>query len=227
MRPLSGRLAVWDVDRTLTRQDTLLPFLHDVVGRRAWARLWPRVAADVVRVGGGRAQLKDELLRRCLAGRSEAAMEDLADGFAHRVLATGCRPDALARWVWHRGRGDELALASASPGIYVRPLGTLLGAHHVLATDLQVVGGRLTGRRSTPNCRGEAKARRVADLIAARLRAEVWVYGDSRSDRPSLALADVPTRVRALRRLVTPPAIDQAVDPAARAGHGSSSWAWE
>jgi len=201
----SGCLAVWDVDRTLTRSDTLLPFLRAVVGRRAWASVLPAVASDVIRRRGGRAELKDALLRHCLADQPESALQEIADRFAQYMLATGCRPDALERWAWHRARGDALALASASPGIYLRPLGTLLGAHHVLATELESIAGRLTGARSAPNCRGAEKARRIAGLIAELQPEQVWVYSDSRSDRPSLAQADVAIRVRPFRRLANLP----------------------
>ena len=106
-----------------------------------------------------------------------------------------------------------LALASASPGLYVRPLGALLGADHVVATELQSAAGALTGARSTPNCRGPEKARRVAVLIAALEPTSIWAYGDSRSDLPTLALADVPVRVRPYRRLTTPPASPTTVLP--------------
>ena len=201
----SSRLVVWDVDRTLTTSDTLLPFLRVVLGPGALAPILRIVVPAVARRGGGRAEFKDALLRRTLAGRSEVDLEALALRYAQSVLETGCRPDSLSRWAWHRRCGDVLALASASPGVYVRPLGALLGADHVVATELQSAAGHLTGARSTPNCRGPEKARRVADLIAAVRPASVWVYGDSRSDLPTLALADFPVRVRPYRHLTTPP----------------------
>ncbi|HEY8720551.1 HAD-IB family hydrolase [Pengzhenrongella sp.] len=199
------RLVVWDVDRTLTRSDTLVPFLRTLVRRRDLPAVLLRVAVDVVRGGGRRAALKDALLRRFLAGRRSTDVEASAARYAQIVLERGCRPDSLERWAWHRGRGDVLVLASASPGLYVRVLGELLGAQHVLATELAGAAGRLTGERSGPNCRGHDKAARIADLVARLGPGEVWVYTDSRSDVPSLALADVPVRVRRYRRLTTPP----------------------
>ncbi|SDD77953.1 phosphatidylglycerophosphatase C [Sanguibacter gelidistatuariae] len=203
----SSRLAVWDVDRTLTTSDTLLPFLRAVLGPRALALILRGAALAVVRRGGGRAEFKDALLRGALAGWSEVELEALALRYAQSVLETGCRPDSLSRWAWHQRCGDVLALASASPGVYVRPLGALLGADHVVATELECTAGHLTGARSTLNCRGPEKARRVNDLIADVRPASVWAYGDSRSDLATLALAlaDVPVRIRAYRRLTTPP----------------------
>lgn len=199
-------LVVWDVDRTLTRGDTLVPFLRQVVGTSHWAEVLRRSAAEAAWHGASRSYLKARLLRRCLAGREYAEVLDVAQGFARTVRARGCRPDAVARWAWHRARGDHQVLASASLELYLQPLATLLGAERVLATGLQVEAGLLTGAMSTANCRGPEKARRVGDLIADTHPASVWVYSDSRSDRPSLALADVATRVRPWRtiRVLTP-----------------------
>lgn len=192
-------LVVWDVDRTLTRGDTLIPFLREVVGPTQWASVLRRTAAETAWHGASRSYLKDRLLRRCLAGREYAEVMGVAQDHARRLQTWGCRPDAVARWAWHRARGDRLVLASASLGLYLEPLAELLGAERVLATGLQVEAGRLTGAMSTANCRGPDKARRIGDLITDTRPASVWVYSDSRSDRPSLDLADVATRVRPWR----------------------------
>lgn len=192
-------LVVWDVDRTLTRGDTLILFLREVVGPTQWASVLRRTAAETAWHGASRSYLKARLLRRCLAGREYAEVLGVAQDYARRLQTRGCRPDAVARWAWHRARGDRLVLASASLELYLEPLAELLGAEHVLATGLQVEAGRLTGAMSTANCRGSEKARRVGDLITDTRPVSVWVYSDSRSDRPSLDLADVATRVRPWR----------------------------
>jgi len=197
----------------MTRSDTFVPFLRVVIGPRAWATVLPAVLGEVVRRGGTRAELKDALLRHCLADRRQDLVEALAVRFAAQLLTSRCRPDSLSRWDWHRRAGDTLALASASPSLYLRPFGDLLGAEHVLATGLESAGGYLTGQRSTPNCRGAEKGRRVAGLIANLRPTAVWMYTDSRSDRPSLSLADVGVRVSPFRRLVTPPARTEPVEP--------------
>ncbi|MCY7400452.1 MAG: HAD-IB family hydrolase [Nocardioides sp.] len=201
-------LVVWDVDRTLTRSDTLVPFLWAVTGGSGWTAALPRIVRDLLQnreaAKGFRTELKDSLLRHALAERRCTDVEAVAQAFAEELLADRCRPDALARWEWHRDHGDALVLASASLAMYLRPFGALLGADYVLATELATSRGRLTGARSTANCRGAEKARRVADLITATRPDSVWVYTDSRSDRPSLALADVKTVVRPAHRLHAP-----------------------
>ena len=196
-----ARLVVWDVDRTLTRGDTLLPFLRQVVGRGRWASMLSEAALGVVALHGSRAYLKAFLLRRCLAGRREDELRALGREFATAILIHRCRPDALQRWSWHQARGDRLVLASASLAFYLRPLGQSLGAEHVLATRMRVDSGRLTGAISGANCRGPEKARQISELVTRTCPSSVWVYSDSRSDQPSLELADTAIRVRAWRTL--------------------------
>jgi len=199
--PSGRRLVVWDVDGTLTRTDTLVPFLRAVLGPDRWRRCMLTAAADTARRSGGRAYLKDALLRYGLTGLPAGSIERVGQQYAARLLANGCRPDALARYRWHDRRGDIQVLASASLDLYLTPFGRLLGAHHVVCTEVASADGLLTGTRSTPNCRGAEKARRVGAAITGLAPATVWVYSDSRSDAPTFALADVAVHVRPWRRV--------------------------
>lgn len=201
---LTAPLVVWDVDRTLTAGDTLLPFLAGVVGPRRWPTLLARTTAQTAAHGHGRAHLKKSLLQACLTGREQAEVEALAHEFARTVRTQMCRRDSLARWAWHQNRGHRLVLASASLDLYLQPLSEDLGAEQVIATGLEVRNGTFTGAMSTPNCRGTEKARRVSGLVEATRPVLVWVYSDSRSDQPSLDLADIPIKVSRWRSLRTP-----------------------
>jgi phosphoserine phosphatase len=90
--------------------------------------------------------------------------------------------------------------ASASPTLYLTHLGRRLGAAAVIGTTMETVNGRLTGRQSSPNCRGEHKAARVHEYLASHPTGKLWVYGNS-ADAPMLALADVPVLVSTYRPL--------------------------
>lgn len=192
----SAALVVWDVDGTLTRRDTLLPFLRLVVGPAHWPRVLAKAALTAAVHTTPRSFLKVQLLRSALAGRDEIEILEAAHSFARRIEDQLCRPDALQRWTWHQARGDRQVLASASPLLYLNPLGKSLGASDVLATELQLENGHLTGEIMGANCRGSEKARKVREVISATRPAEVWVYSDSRSDAPSFDLAQIARRVR-------------------------------
>lgn len=193
--PGDGRpVAVWELDGVLTRRATLLPFLRRVAGIR------PVVSA--VAVALPRESTTAVLLQRTLGGLAVADVDRVARAYATRVAAR-LRPDAAARWRWHRDQGHRLVIASASPDLYVRPLGRQLGADTVVCTELTVVNGHLTGAVRGGPCRGAEKARRVLADLTEHPAGKVWVYANPRTDQPLLALADVPVRVALPVRLIS------------------------
>ena len=194
-------IAVWDVDGTLVLGDTLIPFLHRFVGA---AQLGSILLGALARAATGpdpRNVAKAAVLQRVLGGLELSAVKAVARGYVLDLVAQRLRADCVRRWRWHRQRGHRLVLASASLDLYLRPLGELLGADEVISTTMDVVNGRLTGRLATPNCRGAQKAARVREYLESRPTGTVWVYANGVADRPTLALADVPVRVRPYRPL--------------------------
>jgi HAD superfamily hydrolase (TIGR01490 family) len=183
-------IAVFDLDGTLTRGDTLLPFLRHALGPWRFALRLPFIALMVAAMAlrlVSRDGAKQAVLRLCLAGRSREELERLGRSFAADKLPGLMRARALERVSWHRGRGHRLVLASASPGLYVEPWALGAGFHDVLATGLAYDGdGRATGRFEGANCRGEEKLRRLETLFGALRSRAVYGYGDSRDDEPFL-----------------------------------------
>jgi phosphatidylglycerophosphatase C len=199
------RVAAFDLDGTLTRRDTLLPFLLRSCGRGRTAAALLAESLVLLRGMAGndaaRDAGKEAVLRRLLGGRPVAPLVELAETFADEAMRTLVRTDAAARIEGHRTQGHELVIVTASPELYVGALARRLGIDHVLGTRLEVdETGLLTGRLLGANCRGPEKV--------ARLRAwlgdepfELWAYGDSAGDRELLALAAANgTRVRQERR---------------------------
>jgi phosphatidylglycerophosphatase C len=196
-------VAVWDVDGTLIRGDTLLPFLRRFVGTIALGRTVLASAAHRQHRLDARSAAKAAVLQRVLGGRQQRVVDQVARTYAADLMRQRMRPDCLRRWQWHRQRGHRLVLASASLEEYLRPLGMLLGADEVIASRMEVVNGWLSGRMATTNCRGKHKAERVHEHLRQRGGHPVWVYGNSAADRPTMALADFPIAVGPLRLLRT------------------------
>jgi phosphatidylglycerophosphatase C len=196
-----GGTAVWDVDGTLVPGDTLLPFLRRIVGA---ARLGRTLAVSLSQNAGApdrRSATKAAVLQDVLGGREWAAVDLTARRYVAEYVTRRILPDRLRRWQWHRAQGHHMVLASASLGLYLNHLGTLLGADEVISTEMGTLSGRLTGRLVTPNCRGTQKSARVLDHLASRPAGTVWAYANGTADRPLLMLADVATRVRPYRTL--------------------------
>lgn len=191
-------VAAFDFDGTITRRDTLLPFLAKAAGRARTGRalLVESLAITRALIGAGsRHDAKEALLCRLLAGHELAALEAAAEDYATAVLRRGVRPWTRARLAWHLEQGHEVLIVTASPDIYVRPIASRLGVRTVLGTRLEVgADGRLTGRILGANCRGPEKAARVRSWLDGR-EVELHAYGDSAGDRELLAMADVGLRL--------------------------------
>ena len=187
-------VAVFDFDGTLTRRDSVLPFLIEVCGptrvARAVAASSPWLAHAVVD-DRRRDVAKAKLLRSTLAGRSDAEVREIGRRFADKTVADRLRSDAPERIAWHRDQGHELVLVSASLTHYLDPVAERLGFHAVLASELEVgPDGRLTGELLGANVRGPEKVERLDRWLADDTHAFVWAYGDSAGDRELLARAD-------------------------------------
>jgi phosphatidylglycerophosphatase C len=190
-------LAAFDFDGTLTRRDTLLPYLRRGLG-------WPRFLLALLRSAPWLAayacgllsnhRAKARLLQVSLGGRSEREIAQWSADFVGRYLPHQWQQEALARLRQHQARGHCCVIVSASPGIYLHRVGEVLGMDAVLCTELETHGGALTGRMAGANCHGEEKVRRLQAWLAgrdgARAPAIVHAYGDSRGDLPLLNLAD-------------------------------------
>jgi phosphatidylglycerophosphatase C len=191
-------VAAFDFDGTISRRDSLLPFLVAVRGRRAVAAALARLTPQLLLMALGRDDrdvTKERLLHALLAGHP--ATELWASGEAHAsALLSRLRPATLERVRWHREQDHQLVMISASPTVYLEPLAAELGFDAVLATGLEVDGtGRLTGRLDGGNVRGPEKVARLRAWLGSRPVDELWAYGDSRGDRELLAAADHAFRV--------------------------------
>jgi phosphatidylglycerophosphatase C len=188
-------VAAFDVDGTLTRRDTLLPFLASVVG---WRRVIAALGAHAPGMARSRDAAKEALLTRLLAGVADEPLRALGLEYAQRVRI---EPEMRERVRWHREQGHEVVLVSASIDCYLAEVGRLLHADRVLCTSLEFGdGGRCTGRLIGGNCRGEEKAARLRAYLGDD-DVTLWAYGDSRGDTEMLAMAHHPVRVRRGRML--------------------------
>jgi len=187
-------IAAFDVDGTLTWADSFVLFLRFVAGRFGFVvkmvQLMPIFLA--YRLGGvPRSAVKEKTLHVFLAGMSAEAYLARCRAFAQTIYPIIARPDAVARLRAHLGVRDQVALVSASLRDYLVAWAEELGVDHVLASEVEIVDGRLTGRLSGDNCWGPGKLAAIqANFGATPL---VAAYGDSRGDKEMLAAAQNPS----------------------------------
>lgn len=186
-------VAAFDVDKTLTVRDCVLPFMRSVAG---FGRLLKVMLSDLGSTFHSvrrrdRDALKAKFVEGIFAGKDAREIENLGVQFASRVADGWLRDDVAARMRWHQEQGHVVILVSASLGSYLHPLGDLLEVDAVLCTELEVKDGLLTGKLVGQNCRGKEKASRVQKwCLDSGIASDdlVYAYGDSSGDIQLLEL---------------------------------------
>ena len=196
---MTSTLAVFDLDGTLTRTDTLIPFLL-TTRPGASLRTIPGSLVSVLRARGRgdrgprRDRAKEALIDDVFRDRSFDEVERWGERFAQRLAPRLFRPDVVARLRSHQDRGDLVAIASASPTFTVHPIARRLDVDRIICTEIRPDGaGRW--RYVDGNVRGAHKLDRVRDLAEVCAATKVVAYGDSGDDLPMLRWADDGLRV--------------------------------
>lgn len=185
-------IAFFDLDGTITHRDTLFPLVLRFLSRRPLRLIrLLRVAPAVVRFASDRDRgaLKQSLLRATMHGIPREEILQVSRKFVTDTIAQTCFADALAAIRRHREHGHYLVLMSASVDFYVPEFGRQLGFDQVISTGVAWRGEELEGTLTTPNRRGEEKARCFQELVSARGDTHTFAYGNSDSDLPHLKLA--------------------------------------
>jgi len=208
-----ARLAVFDLDGTLTRHDTLLPYVLGYLRRHPWRLLrlpWIVVPALRFLFDFDRGAFKGSFIRVAIGGAERSSLQDWSERFVRRVLQTGLHAEARPTLERHRRTGDRLLLMSASTDLYVPQLGAALGFDECVCTQvLWRDDGRLDGRLASANCRGDEKRRRLATVIQRDAPTFVSAYGNSRGDLAHLQLAQAAYLVNGGPFLRTPLALQR------------------
>lgn len=208
-------LAIYDMDRTVTRRGTYTSFLlHCAIRLAPWRLLLlPLVAVSMLAYIAElieRKRLKEINHRLLLGGKVHPqALRPLLDSFADKQVATNVRPGARRAIARDRSEGRTLVLATASYRLYADAIAKRLGFDEVIGTG-SIVGldERIHARIDGENCYGPAKMRMIADWVERSgltgKHGHVRFYSDHVSDQPAFEWADEPVAVNPhakLRRL--------------------------
>ncbi|MEJ7926794.1 HAD-IB family phosphatase [Sphingobium sp. AN641] len=196
------RLAIYDMDRTVTFTGTYTGFLVHVAMHLAPLRLLllplvPLMMLAYVLKLISRRRLK-EINQALMIGHNveRARLMPHVESYADKVMGGNLRAGAVAQIARDRADGCTLILATASYRLYVEPIARRLGFDAVIATDhltqdLRYVRARIAGE----NCYDTGKLRMIKAWMAAqaidRKAAHIRAYSDHVSDAPMLDYADI------------------------------------
>lgn len=204
------RAALFDMDRTLVRKETLslyLRYQHSIgeATRRDIARALYWVTAYTFGVIDAPEVAARGL--RALEGTPESAMAARCDDWFRRYVETHVCDLGRRAVERHRTRGDLLAIVTGATKYAAGPLARRLDIPHVVASELEVdQDGIFTGRFVAPLCLGDGKIVRARELAQQHgfTLADATFYSDSYTDLPLLEAVREPIVVNPdprLRRL--------------------------
>lgn len=184
-------LTLFDLDRTLVREDTAGLFIRYEyeagltsawrVARVMWWRgLYTLGLIDAARIaqhvlGWYRGRTEDEL-RFHTARLFEQSVRPLISEEARRTVKA------------HQDSGDRVIIVTASTSFIAEIVAQDLGIAEFVCTELEVRDGKLTGRLNAPLCYGAGKIDRLRDFLGAdrdQLESATF-YTDSITDLPLL-----------------------------------------
>src|SRR5439155_15717618 len=141
-------LAVFDLDGTLVKTDTFLPFLVSYALRqrrfRALAVLPIYLALYVCRLLSDWSA-KERLLVAFFRNDPLRTIADHAERFSGGWVARRLRPDVLDKLRQHQEAGHRVVLLSASPDLYVPAITRSLGIGEVICTRVSVAADLCQG----------------------------------------------------------------------------------
>ncbi|MBA3669003.1 MAG: HAD-IB family hydrolase [Sphingomonas sp.] len=199
-------LAIYDMDRTITRRPTYTLFLlHCAIRRAPWRLLFvPLVAGSMLAYLArliDRGELK-QINHRLLLGRTihQRNLQPLVDSFADAQIRSNIRPGALKAIFRDKAQGRRLVLATASYRLYSQAIAERLGFDDVIATH-SIIGldEHLHALIDGENCYGPAKLRMIAAWVKKSglldKHGHVRFYSDHVSDAPVFEWSDEPVAV--------------------------------
>ncbi|UTF58727.1 HAD family phosphatase [Gilvimarinus sp. DA14] len=200
-------VAFFDVDDTLISNKSMLSFQNlwfqqhpDPIKERDFQRILAKLKEENCCW-----KSLNEAYYQSFSGRSVAQVEDLARqwfNFFHSRQSF-YRARVLQRLQHHQTLGHLCVFVSGSFPALLDPIARDLNIKHILATDLEVVGQKYTGRINPPVMIGEGKERQVKEFLSQRSvnPENCYAYGDDISDFPMLALVGHPVVIAGGREL--------------------------
>lgn len=190
------RLAIFDIDFTITRKETLLEFFKFIISKdKRNLRFLPRAAFSGAMYGLGiydERKVKESFLK-FIDGVHEKDLENLVKDYYKERLEKILYKDALEMIKKLKGEGCKVYLISASPEFYIKQFYNIKEVDKVIGTRFSFnKEGMFERKMLGSNCKGEEKVKRLMEEIEKE-NIEIdfknsYMFSDSLSDKPLLDL---------------------------------------
>lgn len=193
------KLALFDIDYTITRKETLMEFYKYIVSRDIKnIKFLPRALYSGAMYGVGiydEKRVKESFLK-FIENIEEKKLAVLTKEFYHDRLSKILYKDAVDMIKKLKREGYKVILISASPEFYIKEFYAIEEVDLIIGTKFIFKEGKFIRNMDGMNCKGEEKVRRLkAALKEENIEADYknsYMFSDSLSDKPLLDLVGKP-----------------------------------
>ncbi|GIP19268.1 phosphoserine phosphatase [Paenibacillus montaniterrae] len=189
----STKLAIFDIDKTIIRNDSMFQFVRYTTRRYPGLTWWlPVIAAHTLLFKAG--FMSVERVKRSYFKGIECMSEQDLEHFYNSRLQTAVFAEAITEMEKRKQEGYHVLLVTASPHAYMKYFATLPYVDDVIGTELvrHANGNGYTCKIEGMNCKGEEKVRRIQAYLQERSMVidfdQSCAYSDSLSDLPVMML---------------------------------------
>ncbi len=188
---MSKKIAFFDFDGTITKDDSLLKFIRFVVGDRRFliglVVLSPMLVLYKLKLIPNY-KAKQYMLSWFFKGMRKVDFFEVTKKYSLTHIDKIVRLKAIERINWHKNQGHKVVVVSASIECWLRPWCEKNGLE-LLATKLEIKDDIVTGKLLSKNCYGVEKVNRIKELYDLENFDYIYAYGDSSGDKQMLELA--------------------------------------
>jgi len=189
------RLAIFDVDYTITKKETLIQFFKYMIKKDYKnIRYIPRALFSGALYGVKfykEKQVKESFLK-FIENKKEEELQEIAKGFYNDVLSKIVYKDAIDKIKELKALGYEIYLISASPEFYLNEFYNIKEVSQIIGTRYVFEDGIFIRQMLGENCKGHEKVIRLKEFIKENnIKVDYensLMFSDSLSDKPLLDL---------------------------------------
>lgn len=193
------KLAIFDVDYTLTKRETLMEFYLFMIRKSPKLIIHaPRsiISAFLYAVKVLDSRKAKENFIAFIDGMDEKNMQKLVEEFYEKRLSKIIYEDAIDTMRKLKAKGYKVYLISASAEFYLNELYKIKEVDKIIGTRFTQAGGRYSRKIAGENCKGEEKVRRLKEVLKEE-GIEVdfknsYMFSDSLADLPLFNLVGNP-----------------------------------
>jgi len=186
-----GSIAFFDFDGTITTKDSLGDFIQYAVGKRKY---YAGLLFNIPLLASFKLKLtpnyiaKEKLFSFFFKGWEVADFQKLADRYSVEQIDKITRFEAVKKITWHKQQGHKIVVVSASLENWLKSW-CLKNDLELIATQLEISDGEITGNFASKNCYSSEKAKRIIKEYNLKEYNCIYAYGDSKGDKEMLDLA--------------------------------------